>query len=97
MTTEFAPIASPAWTGTAITTAAVAVGRPPGQRDQDLFERLVFAFHLSFPPHFALGYFADLKAWDPRTSRRYNRSRHNLHQHPTYVLASHLRRGRSNR
>lgn len=30
---------------------------------------------------------------DPRTTRRYDRSRHNLDRHPTYVLAAHLRRG----
>lgn len=30
---------------------------------------------------------------DPRTTRRYDRSRHNLDRHPTYVLATHLRRG----
>lgn len=29
---------------------------------------------------------------DPRTTRRYDRSRHNLDRHPTYVLATHLRR-----
>lgn len=29
---------------------------------------------------------------DPRTTRRYDRSRHNLDHHPTYVLAAHLRR-----
>lgn len=29
---------------------------------------------------------------DPRTTRRYDRSRHNLDRHPTYVLAAHLRR-----
>lgn len=29
---------------------------------------------------------------DPRTTRRYDRSRHNLDRHPTYVLAGHLRR-----
>lgn len=29
---------------------------------------------------------------DPRTTRRYDRGRHDLDQHPTYVLASHLRR-----
>jgi len=32
---------------------------------------------------------------DPRTTRRYDRSRHNLDRHPTYVLAAHLRRGRA--
>lgn len=30
---------------------------------------------------------------DPRTTRRYDQSRHNLDRHPTYVLAAHLRRG----
>jgi integrase/recombinase XerD len=29
---------------------------------------------------------------DPRTTRRYDRSRHNLDRHPTYILATHLRR-----
>jgi integrase/recombinase XerD len=29
---------------------------------------------------------------DPRTTRRYDRNRHNLDRHPTYVLAAHLRR-----
>jgi len=29
---------------------------------------------------------------DPRTTRRYDRSRHNLDRHPTHVLAAHLRR-----
>jgi integrase/recombinase XerD len=29
---------------------------------------------------------------DPRTTRRYDHSRHNLDRHPTYVLAAHLRR-----
>jgi integrase/recombinase XerD len=29
---------------------------------------------------------------DPRTTRRYDRSRHNLDRHPAYVLAAHLRR-----
>lgn len=29
---------------------------------------------------------------DPRTTRRYDRSRHNLDHHPTYILAAHLRR-----
>lgn len=29
---------------------------------------------------------------DPRTTRRYDQSRHNLDRHPTYVLAGHLRR-----
>jgi len=29
---------------------------------------------------------------DPRTTRRYDRSRHNLDRHPTYVPAAHLRR-----
>ncbi len=29
---------------------------------------------------------------DPRTTPRYDRSRHNLDRHPTYVLAAHLRR-----
>ena len=29
---------------------------------------------------------------DPRTTRRYDRSRHNLDRHPTYVLAAYLRR-----
>jgi integrase/recombinase XerD len=29
---------------------------------------------------------------DPRTTRRYDRSRHNLDHHPTYVLAAHLHR-----
>jgi integrase/recombinase XerD len=33
---------------------------------------------------------------DPRTTRRYDRSRHNLDRHPTYVLAAHLRRGAGN-
>ncbi len=28
---------------------------------------------------------------DPRTTRRYDRSRHNLDRHPTYILATHLR------
>lgn len=31
---------------------------------------------------------------DPRTTRRYDHGRHNLDKHPTYVLASHLRRSR---
>ena len=30
---------------------------------------------------------------DPRTTRRYDRSRHNLDRHPTYQMATHLRRG----
>jgi integrase/recombinase XerD len=29
---------------------------------------------------------------DPRTTRRYDRSRHNLDRHPTYKMASQLRR-----
>jgi integrase/recombinase XerD len=29
----------------------------------------------------------------PRTTRAYDRSRHNLDRHPTYAMASHLRRG----
>jgi integrase len=29
---------------------------------------------------------------DPRTTRRYDRSRHNLDRHPTYQLAARLRR-----
>jgi len=29
---------------------------------------------------------------DPRTTRRYDRSRHNLDQHPTYKMAAQLRR-----
>ncbi len=29
---------------------------------------------------------------DPRTTRRYDRNRHNLDHHPTYLLATHLRR-----
>ena len=33
---------------------------------------------------------------DPRTTRRYDRSRHNLDRHPTYVLAAHLRREAGN-
>jgi integrase/recombinase XerD len=32
---------------------------------------------------------------DPRTTRRYDRSRHNLDRHPTYFLAAHLRRSPS--
>lgn len=31
---------------------------------------------------------------DPRTTRRYDRTRHNLDRHPTYVLAAHLGRRR---
>jgi len=30
---------------------------------------------------------------DPRTTRRYDRSRHNLDRHATYALASRLGRG----
>jgi len=29
---------------------------------------------------------------DPRTTRRYDRSRHNLDRHPTYKMAANLRR-----
>ena len=29
---------------------------------------------------------------DPRTTRAYDRSRHNLDRHPTYAMATHLRR-----
>ena len=29
---------------------------------------------------------------DPRTTRAYDRSRHNLDRHPTYAMAAHLRR-----
>jgi len=29
---------------------------------------------------------------DPRTTRAYDRSRHNLDRHPTYTMATHLRR-----
>lgn len=32
---------------------------------------------------------------DPRTTRRYDRSRHDLDRHPTYVLANHLRRSQA--
>jgi integrase/recombinase XerD len=33
---------------------------------------------------------------DPRTTRAYDRSRHNLDRHPTYKMASHLRRASAN-
>ena len=29
---------------------------------------------------------------DPRTTRAYDRSRHNLDHHPTYTMATHLHR-----
>jgi len=34
---------------------------------------------------------------DPRTTRRYDRSRHNLDRHPTYKMASQLRRSHQDR
>lgn len=84
MTTELAPVVSPAWTAIAAATAPIWL---PCQPDQGLFERLAFAFHLSYLPHSARARLPDLTACNPYTSRRYDRSRHNLDRHPTYVLA----------